>query len=62
VTQGSRLALVFWVQSLVRDPAKRALLRQLGDLVRWAGEVSPGCREAVELGQVRANLFRLWTD
>jgi PKHD-type hydroxylase len=62
VTQGSRLALVFWVQSLVRDPAKRALLRQLGDLTRWASTVAPECREAVELGQVRSNLLRLWMD
>lgn len=62
VTRGTRLAAILWIQSMVRDEAERALLRELGDLVHWAREVAPGSRESIQLGQLRANLFRRWMD
>lgn len=62
VTRGTRLAAILWIQSAIRDEAERTALRELGDLIDWAREVAPGSREALQLGQLRSNLFRKWMD
>ncbi len=60
VTEGARLAAVFWVQSHVRDAGQRAILNRLNEL----------CRRLAESGQPKADqdlasrsvhdLLRLW--
>lgn len=62
VTRGVRLAAVTWVQSMIRDERQRALLAELSGLARWARNVAPESREAIQLGKVRANLMRMWSD
>jgi len=58
VTRGVRLAAVLWVQSLVRDPLQRALLRQLGQAMEAFGGTVCGNR----LRRSYWNLMRLWAD
>ncbi|WP_434427086.1 Fe2+-dependent dioxygenase [Nannocystis pusilla] len=58
VARGTRLVAVMWVQSLIRDPAKRQLLHDLGSAVN-------DLKESVYSARVRrshANLLRLWAE
>ena len=62
VTRGERLVAVTWVQSLVRDPARRELLYGLNQARERLLQSAP---EAPETGQVNAaymNLIRMWSD
>jgi PKHD-type hydroxylase len=62
VTRGERLAAVGWVQSLVRDAAKRELLYDL-DMARRALFQREGkTREWDLLGKTFANLMRMWIE
>ncbi len=62
VTRGERLVAVTWVQSLVRDAARRELLYGLNAAREKLLQSAP---EAVETAQVNAaylNLIRMWSD
>jgi len=61
VTRGARLAAFFWVQSMVRDDAKRSLLFELDSALQELGKDSqhPGL---VKLMGVYHNLVRQWSD
>ena len=62
VTRGERLVAVTWVQSLVRDAARRELLYGLNAARAKLLRDAP---EATETGQVNAaylNLIRMWSD
>lgn len=62
VTRGERLVAVTWVQSLVRDAARRELLHGLNSAREKLLREAP---EAAETGQVNAaylNLIRMWSD
>ncbi len=62
VTRGTRLASFFWVQSMVRDDAQRALLFNLDmAIVRLSPEV-PGHMALVDLTGCYHNLVRMWGD
>ena len=62
VTAGTRLAVVGWVQSLVRDPAKREILFDL-DQAFAAEEAAGGNRDQLNrLSKTRSNLLRMWSD
>jgi PKHD-type hydroxylase len=58
VTRGARLASFFWVQSLVRDDAERALLFDLDTAIQKVAE-HPA---AVPLTGVYHNLLRRWAE
>ena len=60
VTQGTRLVAVVWVQSLVRDPAKRQILFDLGSAVNLLSLAQSCCRDTVL--QSYWNLMRLWAE
>ena len=62
VTRGSRLAAITWVQSFVREEARREMLMELTELGRWARSAAPGSVEAMKLSKVRANLMRMWSE
>lgn len=64
VRRGERLACVSWVQSLIRDPARREVLLDLALASdRIAGGQAAGAREALAfLDRARKNLLRLWVD
>ena len=61
VTRGARLASFFWIQSLVREDAQRALLFDMDmAIVRLRQEVSDHA-SVVALTGVYHNLLRRWT-
>ena len=62
ISRGSRMAGVTWIQSFVRDDAKREVLFELMQLARWARTVAPGSPEAMKLSKTRTNLMRLWAE
>ncbi len=62
VTRGERLVAVTWVQSLVRDPARRELLWELGRardrlLAKW-----PEAEETRQVDKSYVNLLRMWAE
>jgi PKHD-type hydroxylase len=62
VTKGARLAAFFWVQSMVREDAKRDLLFQLDTALRQLGRDVPEHNALVQVMGVYHNLVRLWSD
>ena len=62
VSRGNRFAAFFWVQSLVREDAQRALLFDLDTAIqRLTGDV-PQHAALVQLTGVYHNLLRTWAD
>jgi PKHD-type hydroxylase len=62
VTEGERLAAVTWVQSRVRDPARREVLIDL-DLARAKLEATaPKAEETDRAMRAYANLLRMWAE
>jgi len=63
VTRGARVASFFWVQSMVRDVAARAMLfdldRSIQDLTQTAGPDAPAL---VRLTGLYHNLLRRWAE
>jgi PKHD-type hydroxylase len=63
VTRGVRLASFFWVQSLVRDDADRAVLFELDSTLRGLPrETEAEKRALLSLTNVYHNLVRRWAD
>jgi PKHD-type hydroxylase len=62
VTQGARHAIIFWVQSMVRDHEQRALLTHLDQCVENVSARLPASEEVRELTGVFANLGRMWIN
>ena len=61
VTRGTRLAAVFWVQSMVRDEPKREILFDLSEVLGAVrGRIGTG--ELSALTAVYHNLLRTWAD
>ena len=62
VTRGVRLAAFFWIQSMVREDAKREILFEIDTALQALGRDAPGHRSLVSLAGCYHNLLRLWTD
>ena len=65
VTRGARTSSFFWIQSLIRDDAKRALLFQMDIAIQQlAGKVGAGAGapELVSLTGTYHNLLRMWAE
>jgi PKHD-type hydroxylase len=62
VTRGSRLASFFWVQSMVRDDARRALLFDLDMAIIRLTADAPGHPSLVDLAGCYHNLVRMWGE
>jgi len=60
VTRGVRIASFFWVQSLVRDDAQRALLFDLDMAILRLTRDVPGHASLVGLTGTYHNLLRMW--
>jgi PKHD-type hydroxylase len=60
VTRGVRLASFFWIQSLVREDAQRALLFDLDMAIVRLTRDRPGDPALVSLTGVYNNLLRMW--
>lgn len=63
VTSGERVASFFWIQSMVRDDARRRLLLDVDLAVqRLAAELGQGHAAVVSLTGSYHNLLRMWAD
>jgi PKHD-type hydroxylase len=62
VTRGERLVAVTWVQSLVRDPARRELLYGLNAAREKLLQSAPEAEETAQVNAAYLNLIRMWSD
>lgn len=62
VTSGKRLAGFFWIESMVREDHKRAILFQLDRATQKVTSHEKGDGAEIELAGVYHNLLRLWAD
>jgi PKHD-type hydroxylase len=62
VTRGERLVAVTWVQSLVRDAARRELLYGLNAARERLLQSAPGAEETAQVNAAYLNLIRMWSD
>jgi PKHD-type hydroxylase len=60
VTRGARLAAIFWIESLVRDPTKRQILFDLADAFDGLAPDARCARQAAALRRCHGDLLRLW--
>jgi PKHD-type hydroxylase len=62
VTRGARLAAFFWIQSLVREDTRRAMLLELDDAICALRRDHPQHPAIVRLTGLYHNLLRHWAD
>ncbi len=62
VTRGERLAAVTWVQSYVREAAKREVLHDLELIREKLTQAAPDTEEADLAAKTYANLLRMWSE
>ena len=62
VTRGERVAIVGWVESYVRDPAKREILYDIGRIKQLLNEQLPNAAETDLASKTHVNLMRMWAD
>jgi len=62
VTKGERLVAVTWLQSTVRDPAKREILYNLSQARESMIAKAAGALETEQLSNAYMNLVRMWSD
>jgi PKHD-type hydroxylase len=62
VTRGARLACFFWVQSMVRDNAQRALLFDLDNSIQRLNASEADQLARVQLTGCYHNLLRMWSE
>ena len=63
ITRGTRFASFFWVQSMIRDDAKRHLLFNLDESIRNLRSThGDAYAEVVKLTNIYHNLMRMWAE
>jgi PKHD-type hydroxylase len=62
VTDGTRLASFFWIQSMVRDDGERTILFDLDSAIQRLLAAAPDHAAAVPLTGVYHNLLRRWAE
>ena len=62
VTKGERLVAVTWLQSTIRDPARREILYNLSQARETLIKTSAGSTELEQLSNGYVNLLRMWSD
>jgi PKHD-type hydroxylase len=62
VTRGARIASFFWIQSMIREDAERALLFDLDVAIQKLNRDHPQDPTAVQLTGIYHNLMRRWAD
>jgi len=61
VRRGSRVAAIFWIQSLVREESKREILFDLNEILDALRKKLDG-QEAMALSSIYSNLMRQWAE
>ena len=63
VTRGARVASFFWVQSMLRDAAKREMLFDLDQSIQsLGGDLGANAPDVVRLTGIYHNLIRQWAE
>ncbi|WP_397543364.1 Fe2+-dependent dioxygenase [Roseovarius salis] len=62
VTEGERMAIVGWVTSWVRDPARREILHDLDAVTRSMFDEHGKTPAFDRLFKAKSNLYRMWAD
>jgi len=62
VTAGERVVAVTWLQSMVRDPARRELLYELNQAREVLMQQAPDAEETAQVDRSYSNLFRMWAE
>ena len=62
VCSGSRLAIVTWMQCVVRDASKREILNQLRKVLESLSSPGNTQKNQLHLQQVYSNLLRMWAE
>ena len=62
VSRGERLVALFWIQSYVRDPARRELLYELDQVREHLLQNAPAEKHTGLADKTYANLLRMWGD
>lgn len=62
VTRGERLVAVTWIQSMVRDPARRELLYALHQAREALLKRAPDATETAQVSGAYINLVRMWSE
>ena len=62
VTRGERLAAITWVQSFIRDPAKREVLHDLDIVCTSLRESAPDGENSSLTHKTYFNLMRMWSE
>jgi PKHD-type hydroxylase len=61
VRKGTRIAAIFWIQSLVRDESKREILHDLNEIIDALRTKLSG-QETMALASIYSNLIRQWAE
>jgi PKHD-type hydroxylase len=62
VTRGTRHAVVGWVTSWVREPARREVLFDLDEAIVAEREAGGAAAQIARLAKTRSNLIRMWAE
>lgn len=62
VTRGARLAAFFWIQSLVREDNRRAMLLELDETIQALAVEAPESPSVLRLTGLYHNLLRDWAE
>ncbi len=62
VTEGERLVAVTWAQSLIRDPAKREIVYELGQARAALMASVPTGDQTAQVDHAYTNLVRMWAE
>ncbi len=62
VTRGTRLCAFFWLQSMIRDDARRTLLYDMDVAIQRLGAENPTHPSVIQLTGVYHNLLRQWSE
>jgi PKHD-type hydroxylase len=61
VKRGTRIAAIFWIQSLVRDEPKREILHDLNEILAGLRD-KLAANEQMALASIYSNLMRQWAE
>ena len=62
VRSGTRLAVVGWITSFIRDPAQREILMDLDEAIIATEARNGDPTQLARLARTRSNLLRMWAD
>lgn len=62
VSRGARVASFYWVRSMIRDDAKRALLLDMDGAISSLRQSQAAAAPVIALTGIHRNLIRMWAD